>query len=149
MIEILHAGNTREGRPRIGKKNRNLPVSGSDKSFSTELANAVAADVEGDLDDLLSDLRDQEKRFLELQNLYELSRYKALVQKILRTAINEGAKTRKLKRRFMDNRSEFVVAEIINSKLIELSGQLTRGNSAFNLMKTIEEIRGLILDLVH
>ena len=96
----------------------------------------------------MDDLRDQEKRFLEQQNLYEMGCYKALVQKILKLLLEEGTETRTLKRSRRD-RADFTVVDIINDRLLEMSKAITTGNRAFQFMKTIEEIRGLLLDLSH
>ncbi|PKL36257.1 MAG: hypothetical protein CVV44_18770 [Spirochaetae bacterium HGW-Spirochaetae-1] len=149
MIEISQTNNRREDRTKIKNKGKSSSVGRKDSDFKTELKNAVSFDVQGSLDDLLSDLSDQEKRFLDSQSLYDLNRYKALVQKILKIVLEESIETRTIKRRKSDNKADFLVADIINKKLLEITQNLTRSNPAFNLMKTIEEVRGLILDLVH
>jgi len=42
---------------------------------------------------------------------------------------------------------DFAIVEEIDSKLLALSEAVTRNNKAFDLLKTVEEIRGLLLDL--
>jgi len=44
---------------------------------------------------------------------------------------------------------EKTVIDKIDENLIKLAQMITRSSDAFDLLKTIEEIRGLILDLVY
>jgi uncharacterized protein YaaR (DUF327 family) len=46
-------------------------------------------------------------------------------------------------------RAEKSIIEKIDENLIKLSQMVTRSSDAFNFLKTIEEIRGLIFDLVY
>jgi uncharacterized protein YaaR (DUF327 family) len=46
-------------------------------------------------------------------------------------------------------RAEKSIIEKIDDNLIKLSQMVTRSSDAFNFLKTIEEIRGLIFDLVY
>ena len=146
MIEIVHAGSSREDRPKIKSGKKPFGVSGSPKSFETELATAVGNDVQGDLDQLLSDLTEQEKRFLDLQSEYELIKYKTLVGKILKLALEENVQIRTLKGR--RDQYPVVIIESVNSKLNEITNAIIRNNQAFDLLKAIDEIHGLIVDLI-
>ena len=146
MIEIVHTGNTREDRPKIKSGKKPFGVSGTSKSFETELATAVGNDVQGDLDQLLSDLTEQEKRFLDLQNEYELIKYKTLVGKILKLALEENVQTRTVRAR--SDRIPFVLVESVNSKLSEITNAIIRNNKAFDLLRAIDEIHGLIVNLI-
>jgi len=145
MIEIVHTGNTREDRPKIKSGKKPFGVSGTSKSFETELATAVGNDVQGDLDQLLSDLTEQEKRFLDLQNEYELIKYKTLVGKILKLALEENVQIKPLEGR---RSQDFVVIKFVDSKLNEITNAIIRNNQAFDLLKAIDEIHGLIVDLI-
>lgn len=148
MVKISVTETRREDRSRIRNRERTGSVSPTSSTFAQELSTSLASAVQGTLQDLMDDLRDQEQRFLDQQNLYEMGRYKTLVQKILRLLLDEGTETRTLKRSRRD-RADFMVVDIINERLLEMSRAITGGNRAFQLMKTIEEIRGLILDLSH
>jgi uncharacterized protein YaaR (DUF327 family) len=98
---------------------------------------------------LMEDLKEQEKNFLERQTTYELNKYKSIVQKILKTILTDGFKSKKLKRSRRD-RADFIIVQDINKRLLEISKHITDNtNKAFNLLKKIDEIRGLILDLLH
>jgi uncharacterized protein YaaR (DUF327 family) len=148
MIEITGARGRKDEKEKISKKGRLSSVKHGSKTFSSELHKTMALDIEGTIDELMEDLKDQEKRFLEKQNDHELLRYKALVQKIIKQIIAEGLQEKTLKRK-KKNWGDYVIIEKINTKLLDLTSAITRQNKAFNLLKTIEEIRGLILDLVY
>ncbi len=146
MIEI---------NPTLSKQNEKTKIKSNKKSsgvkkstFDSELKNTIEHQFEGAIEELMSDLKDQEKKFLDLQSLYELERYKALVKKILKMILDDGFQTTTLRRTRRD-RSDFTILNEIDEKLIKLTKAITQSNKAFDTMKTIEEIRGLIFDLVY
>ncbi len=148
MIELPRTGSKREDNSKLKVKNKK-PGNRAEKSktFSGQLENTLSYDYQGTVDELFADLDEQEKRFLDQQSLQELFRYKSLIKKILKTLLDEGVETKVLKKT-RANFAELTVREI-DRKLLELSSAITRKNKAFDLLKTIEEIRGLVLDLVH
>lgn len=148
MIEITGARTRKDEKEKITKKSKLSSVKHGSRTFSSELQKTVALDIEGTIDELMQDLKDQEKHFLEKQSEYELIRYKALVQKIIKQIIAEGLQEKTLKRK-KKNWGDYVIIEKIDMKLLDLTNAITRQNKAFDLLKTIEEIRGLILDLVY
>ncbi|MBP9024419.1 MAG: YaaR family protein [Spirochaetes bacterium] len=117
----------------------------TDASFSAELSNAVSEKNMRDFQDMMDDLHDQEKRFFEKRDLEELANYKALVQKLL-TFISDSSFESKELSRLKSTKAPFLITKKINEKLLEISQQISRGNKAFNLLKELDEIRGLILD---
>ena len=148
MIEITGARTPKDEKEKITKKGKLSSVKHGGKTFSSELQKTMAFDISGSIDELMEDLKDQEKRFLDAQSEYELLRYKALVQKIIKQILAEGLQEKTLKRK-KKNWGDYVIIEKINTRLLDLTSAITRQNKAFNLLKTIEEIRGLILDLVY
>jgi uncharacterized protein YaaR (DUF327 family) len=148
MIEITGARTRKDEKEKITKKGKLPSVKRGSKTFSSELQKTMAPDLEGTIEELLEDLKDQEKRFLETQSEYEMNKYKALIQKIIKSILDEGLREKTLKRK-KKNWGDFVIIEKINTKILELTNAVIKQNKAFNLLKTIEEIRGLILDLVY
>jgi uncharacterized protein YaaR (DUF327 family) len=148
MIEITGARTRKDEKEKITKKGKLTSVKRGGKTFSTELQKTMAIDIDGSIEELMLDLKDQEKRFLDKQTEYELLRYKALVQKIIKQILAEGLQEKTLKRK-KKNWGDYVIIEKINMKILDLTTAITKQNKAFNLLKTIEEIRGLILDLVY
>lgn len=148
MIEITGARARKDEKEKITKKGKLPSVKRGSKTFSSELQKTMAFEPEGSIEELLENLKDQEKLFLETQSEYEMNRYKALIQKIIKSILDEGLREKTLKRK-KKNWGDFVIIEKINTKILELTDAVIKKNKAFNLLKTIEEIRGLILDLVY
>jgi uncharacterized protein YaaR (DUF327 family) len=148
MIEITHARTRKDERDKVAKKGKLASVKRGDKSFSASLSKTIGLEFEGSIEELLEKLKDQEKRFLEQQTGYELERYKAMLQKIIKSILDEGLREKVMKRK-KKNWGDFVIIEKINAKLLEITDAITKQNKAFNLLKTVEDIRGLVLDLVY
>jgi uncharacterized protein YaaR (DUF327 family) len=148
MIEITGARTRKDEKEKITKKGKLSSVKHGGKTFSSELQKTMTFDIEGSIDELMQNLKDQEKRFIDEQTEYEMNRYKALIQKIIKSILDESLREKSIKRK-KKNWGDFVIIEKINTKLLELTDSITKKNKAFNLLKTIEEIRGLILDLVY
>ena len=124
-------------------------ASSGEVTFESALHDVVAAETDRSVDALMNDLRDQERKFLDIQNLIELAKYKQLLQKILKLIMSDSFQCATVPRRRRD-RADFLIVKTINEKVEQLAKTLASSeNKAFALMGTIEEIRGLILDLTH
>ncbi len=152
MIEIPRTDSRQ--KPREGIKAKTRASSGGSKisKFTTELDNRISIEFHGSIEELMTDLQDQEKRFLDSQSLYELEKYKILLKKILKMILENGFESRRLDLTSREKRMgkvEKTVIDKIDENLIKLAQMITRSSDAFDLLKTIEEIRGLVLDLVY
>ena len=147
MIEITGARGHKDEHEKISKKGKLGTVRKGNRSFSSELHRTLAQEFEGSVDELLDSLRDQEKRFLDSQSEYEMNRYKALLQKIMKMLLDDGLREKVIKRK-KKNWGDFVIIEKINARLQDITDAITRQNKAFNLLKTMDEIRGLVMDLI-
>jgi len=152
MIEIPRADSRQQARE--GVKARTRASSGGSKisKFTTELENRISLEFSGSIEELMTDLQDQEKKFLDSQSLYELEKYKALIKKILKMILENSFESRRLdltSREKRMGRAEKTVINKIDENLIKLAQMITQKSDAFDLLKTIEEIRGLIFDLVY
>jgi hypothetical protein len=152
MINIPRTDSRQQ--PREGIKAKTRASSGGSKisKFTTELDNRISIEFHGSIEELMTDLQDQEKRFLDSQSLYELEKYKALIKKILKMILENGFESRRLDLTSREKRMgkvEKTVIDKIDENLIKLAQMITRSSDAFDLLKTIEEIRGLIFDLVY
>ena len=147
MIEIKHTIQKKNDKQKIKFSKKSNSVKKTKKSFSTEFENAIVNGFEGTFEELVDDLKEQEKKFIDNQNNIELLKYKSLVKEILTIIVNEGFKTKNIKR-IKKDRADFTIISEIDHKLLEISNSISKSNKAFNLLKTIEEIRGLIFDLV-
>ena len=66
--------------------------------------------------------------------------------------LDKGFQTQKLElstREKRLGRAEKTIVKQIDEGLVKLSSMITRSSDAFSLMKQIEEIRGLIFDLMY
>jgi uncharacterized protein len=148
MIEITPY-TTNPDKKLDGKKASRGARATGEASFDQVLSRTTERESERGIDSLMNDLRDQERRFLDAQSLFELQKYKQLLQKLLRLIMDESFKTEIIPRG-RRNRADFLIVNRINEKVDELSRSLASSdNKAFALMKTLEEIRGLLCDLVH
>ncbi|MDY6969681.1 MAG: DUF327 family protein [Spirochaetota bacterium] len=148
MIKITPT-TTKGDNTRIKSKKKTKSVNKEAATFETTLEETISFKIHGSIQELLEDLSVQEKRFLDSQSRYDLEKYKAMVQKILKTILDDGFKTDVLKR-LRNDKADFLIIKEINQKMFEISSSITREtNKAFNLLKTIEEIKGLILDLLY
>ncbi|MBN2039218.1 MAG: DUF327 family protein [Spirochaetes bacterium] len=148
MIIVNSTNAKKEENSKVKSGSKTGHVKSKD-SFGRVLSEKISFEFAGAIDELLNDLKEEEKSFLEKQTYYHLSRYKSIVEKILKIIVDKGFETQKLKRLRKD-RADFVIVDKINSKLLDISREITgRGNKAFNLLKAIEEIRGMVFDLLY
>ena len=147
MIEIYSTNAKKEEKTKVKARKKTAGTVQVNRSFSANLQNSIQFRVEGTIEELMADLEEQEKKFLEKQTLFDFAKYKAIVQHILKTVVSDGFSTAVLKRSRSD-RSDYLIVRQINDKIEEIQGKITSA-AAFNLLKDIEEIRGLILDLMH
>lgn len=121
----------------------------SRSSFTDALGEQVTKNHENTVENLLNDLEEKEKRFLDQETLADLNEYKAIVKKILELVVNEGFETKTVTSRRPTSNKEYFIVGKIDEKLKQLALSVTSPSSgSFSLLKQCEEIRGLIFDLV-
>lgn len=121
----------------------------ADKNFQAELESTISTEFQGTIESMMNDLAEQEKRFVEEQSMYQMNKYKSMVRSILKMLLDSDTSVETLQRRRRD-RADFVIIDKINDRLDKIASTISqKNNKAFNLLKTIEEIRGLLLDLRH
>lgn len=148
MIKIDPLVSRDKAKLRKSRKKESSKTSGV--SFSSTLESVVETETENAVQGLLDDLKDHERRFLDSQSLYELEKYKRKVKEILKMITDNGMETQVLRRRRSLNKADFVIIKQIDDKLHSLTKMISGpDNKAFSLMKQLEEIRGLILDLSY
>ena len=73
MITVNPTDPKKDDNSRIKPKKRSNPIKQKKESFDIALNERISFDFQDAIDDLLNDLKEEEKRFLEKQTLYELS----------------------------------------------------------------------------
>jgi uncharacterized protein YaaR (DUF327 family) len=148
LINVTSTNSKKDDNSKVKSKLKSQNIK-SNKSFGVVLHDRVAFEFDGAVDELFNELKDEERSFLENQTLYYMNKYKSIVEQVLKKILSEGYETTKLKRLRRD-KADFVIVNKINSRLFEIAKEITnKKNKAFNLLKTIEEIRGLIFDLLY
>ncbi|MCX8124102.1 MAG: YaaR family protein [Spirochaetes bacterium] len=147
MIEIVPPNQKKEEQ-KIVKRKKGTKSTSLHSTFRTTFESTLEFSLPENLDELLDDLKDQEKKFMADPSLYNMQRYKALVQKILKILVSDEYVVNILQRKRRD-RADFVIIQQIQNKLEEITKAYITNNKAFDMLKTFDEIRGLILDLIH
>ena len=96
MIEIPRADLKQQPKTGIRSQKKSGISGTSNSKFAAEVDGIISSDYAGGIEELMTDLQDQEKRFLDSQSLYELERYKLIVKKILKMILEKSFESQKL-----------------------------------------------------
>lgn len=104
-----------------------------------------------DLNTLLRDLPDAERNFLRSPSYANLEVYKRIVQGILKEVMDRNTSLETLKTRVRGGSEKvYQVVKIVDEKIQTLADFIVHPeNSTFELMKKMEDIRGLLVDLMN
>ncbi|MEQ9365264.1 MAG: DUF327 family protein [Leptospirales bacterium] len=102
-----------------------------------------------DLHQLWKQLPELERELLDHPSNANLSRYKELVIAIARETLRKNTRVKKIRRKNRKGEMiELSVVEFIDDRLQKMAHMMTApGNSAYFMLKTVEEIRGALLDV--
>lgn len=140
---------TKKNEQKSIRNKKTVEATRADKNFQAELESTISTEFQGTIENMMNDLAEQEKRFVEEQSMYQMNKYKSMVRSILKMLLDSDTSVETLQRRRRD-RADFVIIDKINDRLDLIATTISqKSNKAFNLLKTIEEIRGLLLDLRH
>jgi len=106
------------------------------------------SDESTELNQLWQQLPDIERQLVAEISNENLDNYKQLVKKIAELTLKKNLRTKKISRKGRNgNGVELTVVEIVNEKLEKMTRLIySPSNSAFSILKSIEDIRGLLLD---
>ncbi|TGK27996.1 DUF327 family protein [Leptospira gomenensis] len=131
--------------------NSTTPIENAPSSFLDILEEIVpsGSEITKDLNALWRELPEIEKRFLDLPSIENLEAYQKHVQAITKTVIDQNMKVETLARRMKgETKKIYHVVKIIDEKIQVLAELImNEGNSAFKLLKSLTDIRGLLLDI--
>ena len=124
-------------------------VEGKEVTFQNQLKKVESDNLEQYIQDLASKIYEQGKKLGKKVDIRELKIYKNLISEFLDEAVNNSHKFSK--ESFLDRRERYKVyatVKKINSSLEELTKQvLSDEKNNIGILKNIEDIRGLILDI--
>ena len=114
-------------------------------SFAQQIKNEFRSQLDGEIGDIIEKLEISGKRFSENPNAENLSIYKKNVQIFLSFVTKNSYNIKEIYGRRVD----YKIINTINSKLEDLSQQVIRQEvPRMSLLDKIDEIRGLIIDLI-
>lgn len=125
-------------------------VSTKDSSFLEILEQIVPSSREEtrEINELWQKLPDIEKNFLKEPNRNNLETYKSLVKDITNAIIKSNTQLVQARQRGRMDKKVLMTVKVIDDNIQILAmTMLNPANSAFSLLKQIEKIRGLLLDL--
>lgn len=163
MIVRTLNSNDRDVRRRTGKAGAGAREGASTSSVAStapvqkspfeeildEVLPAERTGATGDLHSLWKSLPDAERELMNHPSNANLYRYRDIVIAIARETLRRNTRVKKLRRR---NRHgdviELSVVEFVDERLQKMANLMhAPGNSAFLMLKTVEEIRGALLDV--
>ncbi len=102
-----------------------------------------------DLKQLWSELPEAERALIEKQSDQNLARYRELVRAIARETLKQNVRLKKIRKRNRHgDEIELSVVEFIDDRLQRMANLIhAPGNSAFQILKAVEEIRGILIDV--
>ncbi|PJZ71085.1 hypothetical protein CH373_00750 [Leptospira perolatii] len=104
-----------------------------------------------DLNSLLRDLPDAERNFLKSPSYENLAVYKKIVQGILKQVMERNSSVDTLRSRVRGGNDKiFQIVNVIDDKIQTLADFIIHPeNSTFDLMKRMDDIRGMLVDLMN
>lgn len=132
------------------KSNSSSVVNEKNESFLSLLESIVPSSKEETrgINELWQKLPDLEKKFLSEPNQKNLDDYKKLVKDITNEILKNNTKLMQARQRGRNDKKILLTVKIIDENIhILASTMLSPSNSAFNLLKQLEKIRGLLMDL--
>lgn len=152
MIHInkVKSGKTIKEKLKSMKKSKTSEVEVKQSPFYDKLLEVTEVeDIKLELDKLIEQIDAVGKKFAGDQNLENLKEYKSLIKAFLDTVISKMYKVKeKFGHRSWVKQKVFIIVEKINAKLENLTNFiLEKENENINLLATLDEIRGLLVDL--
>jgi uncharacterized protein len=133
----------------IGKDEKK-PTDNSKVNFGEKLKFAEGKSFEERINSLVSKIAEQGEKLTKRTDIRELKIYKSLVSEFLDEALSNSQKF--TKKNFMDRRGRhkvYAVVSKINDELDNLTKEvLNKEKDNINILKSLDDIRGLIMDII-
>jgi|JI9StandDraft_1071089.scaffolds.fasta_scaffold00573_8 uncharacterized protein YaaR (DUF327 family) len=132
------------------KSDSSSKIKEKENSFLSILESIVPSNKEEtrEINELWQRLPEMEKRFLNTPNQENLQEYKKLVKDITNTILKNNTHLSQAKQRGRNDKKVLMTVKILDENIqILATTMLSPQNSAFSLLKQLERIRGLLMDL--
>lgn len=139
-----------ELRAGIDQRNSNLKMAAAgSKPFSDMVMKQENKLHFQQLNTLMADVEEAGRRVARSRNMRELSRYKALVKRFIKEAVDYGLKVKQSNSwDYNGNTRSLMVVEQLDQHLIELTENLLADDqSSIDILAKIGEIKGLLINL--
>ncbi len=145
------ASHSTAGRAQSAHAGTSRPLERAESPFQKVLNEVLPPQSQAgtDLNQLWSQLPDAEKALIELATEENLNRYRNLVKNIASATISTNIQLKKMKRRNRNGDDvELSVLRFVDERLRAMVAMLhSPRNTAFQMMKSMDEIRGILLDV--
>lgn len=148
--ETFNKTNSEKPKSNVSSETAIPSTAPPENSFLAILESIVPSTQEStrELNELWKQLPDLEKRFLNQPSHQHLTEYKVLVKNIVDSILKTNYKTFRAKLRGRNDHKLLTYVKVIDENLQILTHtMLSPANSAFSLLKQVEKIRGLLMDL--
>ncbi len=137
------------GLTELGSKEERKVSDSKEANFQSQLKRVETSNLEERINGLISRIMEQGEKLGKKADIRELKVYKSLISEFMDEAVNNSHKFSK--KNFLDRRGRHKVYAIIkkvNGELENLTQEvLSSQKDNIKILKSIEDIRGLILDL--
>lgn len=148
-MKISDRVNNRSNVDKTGSKEDKKVSENQGSNFSTQLKKAHSSDFNKRIQKLAKEVMEQGEKLSKSVDVGELKKYRTLISNFLEEIVSNSHKFDKDD--FLDRRGRyrvFATTKKINKDLDELTEQvLSNEQDNIKILKKIEDIRGLILDL--
>lgn len=141
---------TQDKKSRTVKTEGSVNIENKEPSFLDILEAIVPSSKEEtrEINQLWQKLPDMEKRFLKEPNHENMESYKKLIKEITSAIVKNNMQLTQARQRGRNDKKILMSVKIIDENIQILAmTMLNPGNSAFSLLKQVEKIRGLLMDL--
>lgn len=124
---------------------KNFDVTIKKGEFAEEMKATLSQKVQEEIDELIKNIDHQGKLFVDHPSAENLRAYKQYIQSFLNFVNKNSFQVKE----FYGRRKDYKIVQTINSKLEDLSKEVIhREIPRLELLSRVEEIRGLVVDLV-
>lgn len=123
----------------------------TDGSFKFTLASQIEeADLQARLTLMMEEITQQGKRIGKKMNITDMRRYRTLIQEFMNEVVSRSHKFSR--ENFLDRRGRhrvYGIVRLVDEKLDELAAELIKDEKDhISILNKIDEIRGLLLDII-
>lgn len=135
----------------INQVEQRSPVTSTDSAFKfTLISNIEEQELKARLSVLMENIESQGKRITKHMDVIDMKRYREMIKEFMNEIVNHSHKFSR--QNFLDKRGRhrvYGMIKLIDQNLDELAAQLMEEEQdALAILSKIDEIRGLLLDLL-